>query len=216
MQKLVIKLVILLTFSLATCNCYANERWELSEGLKSIGSRQERGIFLFAVGQFEKAVNEFTYVLEQPWDALDDEVIGVALWGKTLGDAILGKTLELQKDLDKIAEFADSGDCGCGQVQLSEYDESNRMILNSRYNDDDENNYAFCRDSVINTVRFMKNFINDLPTLGAKYLIFDLIDYLAEKAMKCCRGMGFWRQCVKPMVDKMNFWKSLGYIPAKP
>ncbi|MBS0651447.1 MAG: hypothetical protein JSR93_09830, partial [Verrucomicrobia bacterium] len=185
---------------------------ETQKGSTAIDLYTERGILLLATEHYERAVDDFKYVLERSEITDDALAIGIALWGKTLGDAALNRRIELNNDLDNIIEFIGLVEA-CGCEQTANMKKSFKPQFSSHYTEEYENNYEFCRSTVFNTVKFMKEFVENFPTFGTRALIFDLIDELGARALKCCQGAGFWRNCVQPMVDKMNVWKQLGYIP---
>jgi len=148
----------------------------------------------------------------------------------------LGKEKELVDDLNTIADFIGLyEECNCRKaLETPEYvhENLNSDLFKSQFiesyanqekrtityyriaNRDNEGSYEFCRKSVINTISFMKDFVDNFSTYGAKKLIFSFIEDLGLKALECCRGRGFWRNCVNPMVERMNIWKNPGAIPA--
>src|SRR5690348_6377102 len=130
---------------------------------KTLSLRNERGILFFMSGQHEKAIDDFNCVLEKPHVSIETESydIGVALWGRALANAMLGKEIELKDDLDHIAELITLCE-GCGRfsgLKIINYDQSvnsHGFYLVSRSDEELENNVAFCTETVRNTVRFMK------------------------------------------------------------
>ena len=210
---------------------------DIVDELELIKLHNQRGILLFVIGEHEKAIDDFSYVLNNSVESSlqDESAYGLALWGRALGHAFLGKEQELLNDLNAISQFIGLyNDCncrnsleeiGCSYLCSDSYsrkfdlavdcrNKSNKGVVYSRIANND-NNYEFCRTTVLNTISFMKEFIDNFPTYGTKRIIFSFIDGLGSEALDCCRGKGFWRNCVQPMVDQMNLWKTLGKIPSK-
>lgn len=199
---------------------------EFSCTTECVGLYNERGRLLFIGGQFEEAIADFTYILDtHSINQLGKSDVGSALWGRSLSYAFIGKEAELIEDLNAIGELAGLFEpCGCGDT-LKRFELANNLNINDyhvvSFLKDNNNGYSFflcdefCENTVRNTAIFLKGMCNAVTDIGIKTVLYFFIDGLGDKAMRCCKTGGFWRECVEPMRATAEKWKLFG-IPSDP
>lgn len=187
----------------------------------------ERGIHLLVGGEYELAIEDFNQTLS---DIFDQNVhhakkyVARALWGRTLCYAFLGKVEEFNEDLARFAKLINlNNNCNCTSMSIqstchSHHFKSSPLYSKSRdfdQRDDIALCSSFCEATVYNTVKYLKLACATIRDIGIQTTLYIFIEGLGDKAMRCCRGNGFWRDCVDPLVKTADKWKAFG-IPSDP
>ncbi len=76
----------------------------------------ERGTLFLKLREYERAIDDFSYVLLNPSESpsLNEDLIGKALWGRMWSYAILGLREEFSEDLMSLAAFIElNTNCDC-------------------------------------------------------------------------------------------------------
>lgn len=177
-----------------------------------------RGISLFAEGEYVQSCKDFSCVINSPESS--EELLGAALWGRAWVNACLGQNENLIEDLAAIAvQVGLYEPCECSSSSSiafsgNAYQQGPFQLVNYyRQVDSSESGHEFCFNTVDNCSTFMVAMCAIVKDRGARVTLALFIDALAEKAKSCCRAGGFWRGCVQKMVDTMNKWKMLGIPP---
>jgi hypothetical protein len=177
-----------------------------------------RGISLFAEGEYAQSCEDFSCVINSPESS--EELLGAALWGRAWVNACLGQNENLIEDLAAIAvQVGLYEPCECSSPTSiafsgNAYQQGPFQLVNYyRQVDSSESGHEFCFNTVDNCSTFMVAMCAIVKDRGARVTLALFIDALAEKAKSCCRAGGFWRGCVQKMVDTMNKWKMLGIPP---
>lgn len=188
----------------------------------------DRGIVFLFCGEYEDAINDFNSTLldiSEQNNFHSEKNVARALWGRTLSYAFLGRVDEFNNDMDNFAELTGlHNDCKCPPISNANIFEpalfQEKIILcsslcSSAKKSDIMLCDVFCEDTVDNTVRFLKAMCCAIRDSGIRATLYIFIDGLGDKAKRCCRARGFWRDCVDPMVEVAEKWKLFG-IPNDP
>jgi hypothetical protein len=214
-------------FLLSLCCSLEADSFSLSSSIKTCSDQDhaittldwynDRGTHLLIAGFYREALNDFNIVLFQAKQyEPEDKIIGRALWGRAWTYAFLGETDALMEDLREISKLIGlDEDCHC--EHLANHASINNQIRFAINHDQPvfvlcDN---FCENTIDNMATFMKAMCSVLRDPGAKVTLYLFIDGLRNKAIRCCKVGGFWRDCVDPMVKIAEKWKSFG-IPADP
>jgi hypothetical protein len=188
----------------------------------------DRGIIFLFCGGYDYAIDDFNRILlDNPGQntSHSEKNTARALWGRILSYAFLGRTDEFTNDLYSFIELTGlDKDCECPPIVNTNVfqfalSQEKTILCSLPHSSVKKSDImlcdAFCEDTVDNTIKFLKVMCSAIRDAGVRATLYLFIDGLGDKAKRCCRARGFWRDCVDPMVKVAEKWKLFG-IPNDP
>lgn len=187
---------------------------EQNDFLKQASLLNERGTIYFFIGQFENAINDFSYVIDNVTSKFPEEetLLGAALWGRMLCYAFEGQVDSTHNDSLMLADLFT--ECPCDKDQ-----EKESLLTLSNCNDhglvlpiakfaypEEEISKSECHDRVDTITSKAHSLVSLIPDWITKQTVHGIIDLLEKEAHKCCNSNQHWTECLGSMID---VWKKL-------
>ncbi|MBS0653572.1 MAG: hypothetical protein JSR39_08650 [Verrucomicrobia bacterium] len=174
----------------------------------------KRGLAYFFIGQLEKAIEDFTFVIGniQPEQIEESSQLGTALWGRMLCYAFSDKYENTYEDACAISALF----CPCNK----NHERGNAKMVTS-FNQQNERNvlpvakFAYpeervsireCHERTTIIAEKMRSLAELIPSYAIRKTVNWLIDDQALKAHNCCKNGNHWTECLGPIAD---VWKKL-------
>ena len=220
------RIVTMIFFSLLLL--ISNSIWSESNLPKSneknaIEFYNEEAFIQLFVGEHDKALEGFNYVLEcsQADSAADKKVIGAALWGRFFCHAYQGSESEAFEDLNLIYSFFVSNyhlDSPCSPPNELRYPDfsheqrsagihlNNVQLVADLINPKQRISPADCKDRVLGTANLMRLLATKIPdsrlAAAAHFAISEL-----ERVCNSCCDKEHWTECLNPIVEAWQYVK---------
>ena len=174
----------------------------------------ERGTAYFFIGQFENAINDFSYVINNVVTKLHEEeaLLGSALWGRMLCYAFAGQLDNTNNDASLIVSLFT--DCRCDENRakkdlfvLSHCNARETVLPIAKFAyPEEEISKNECHDRVQRISSKMYSLADLIPDWLTRQAVFWVIETVSKKAHNCCDSTLHWTECLGPIVD---VWKKL-------
>lgn len=174
----------------------------------------KRGLAYFFIGQLEKAIDDFTYVIGaiQPEQTEEKSQLGTALWGRMLCFAFSDNYENTYEDACAISALF----CPCNQnyvrikdrtsISVGYQNELNILpVAKFAYPEERVSTWE-CHERTTIIVEKMKSLAELIPSYAIRKTVNWVIDNQAMKAHNCCKSGSHWTECLGPIAD---VWKKL-------
>lgn len=194
---------------------------EQTDLAKQASLLNERGIAYFFAGDFENAINDFSYVIDSIQSKLPEKevnLVGTALWIRMLCYAFAGQADNTYNDSRMLVAFFT--ECSC---EKNEENKEPKEKMKAPFFPTNCNNYEVvpvakfaypeekiereeCHDRVSRITSKAHTIAALIPEFWIEQLVHLAIKEVSEAAHNCCNSHRHWTECVGSIAD---VWKNL-------
>ena len=167
-----------------------------------------RGLAYFFIGEFDSAIEDFSYVLSNIDCYCNAKSLSGALWGRLLSYALTNRLEEVSEDARKIESLIISSKCceekKAAKISLQKEPPSRHCAIFAYPNEIVTKKE--CHERVRTLQCKAVNIAELIPSVIVREIVKSIIADLADDRHHCCQNGNHWTECLGPIA---NLWQTL-------